>query len=153
MRIGIALGSNLGDSEQNVRSACEFLRTLHDGSGPFLQSKLHRTKPLDCPPNSPDFVNAAIELSSTIPPFDLLDLLQHYEISHGRPADHGFHQPRTIDLDILYCDQIHLHHPRLTIPHPRIATRPFVLRPLNDICPDRPIRPDGRTVRELCGVV
>lgn len=150
MRVGIALGSNLGDSVKNIRVACEYLKGLHNGSGPFLQSTLHSTSPIDCPAGSPSFINAAVELGTDLPPFDLLDLLQAYEVDHGRPSGHGFHTPRTIDLDLLYCDQLVLRHPRLTIPHPLLASRLFVLAPLAEICPHRRIPISSRTIRELC---
>ncbi len=149
MRVGIALGSNLPDRLLNLRRACEYLGPIHDGTGPILRSQVYETTPLDCPPDSPTFLNAAVEISTSCPPLDLLKHLQEIETLMGRPADHAFHAPRTIDLDLLYCDNLQLSHTSLTLPHPRIAERPFVLYPLNDICPQRILPTTHRTIREL----
>lgn len=137
MTAGIALGSNLGDRHGNLQTAKRHLFALHDGSGPFLCSRICATEPVDCPPGSPAFLNAAIELRTKLPPLDLLAELQRIEALLGRPRDHAFHAPRTIDLDILYCDNLAFTLPELQIPHPRIAERPFVLLPLADIAPER----------------
>lgn len=137
MRAGIALGSNLGDRAARLREARRHLFALHDGSGPFLCSRIYETEPQDCPPGSPAFLNAAIELHTALAPLDLLAALQRIEHQLGRPADHAFHAPRTIDLDILYLDNLRFVLPELAVPHPRIAERPFVLLPLADIAPNR----------------
>jgi 2-amino-4-hydroxy-6-hydroxymethyldihydropteridine diphosphokinase len=137
MKVGIALGSNLNNRLQLLCDARNHLRLLHEDLGPFLCSRIYETEPIDCPPGSPFFLNAAIELACTIPPLDLLTRLQRIEQNLGRPREHGFHAPRTIDLDILYYDNLHFNLPQLTLPHPRIAERPFVLAPLVDLCPDR----------------
>lgn len=137
MRVGIALGSNLGDRLTNLRAARDHLRELHEDRGPFLCSRIHESEPFECPSGSPLFWNAAIEIACTIPPLDLLAKLQLLEQRLGRPAGHGFHTPRSIDLDILYYDNLEFTLPDLTLPHPRIAGRPFVLAPLAEVCPDR----------------
>ncbi len=137
MRVGIALGSNLDDRLALLRSARKRIQSFHEDSGPFLCSRIYETAPADCPPGSPLFLNAALEMSSSLPPLDLLAELQRIERDLGRPHDHGFHTPRTIDLDILYCDNLAFRLPDLELPHPRIFERPFVLFPLLDICPDR----------------
>jgi 2-amino-4-hydroxy-6-hydroxymethyldihydropteridine diphosphokinase len=137
MRVGIALGSNLDDRLENLRAARRHLLALHEDRGPFLCSRIYETEPVDCPPGSPKFLNAVIELSCTIPPLDLLEKLQRLEQFLGRPTNHGHHAPRTIDLDILYYDNLAFALPELTLPHPRIAERGFVLCPLADVAPDR----------------
>jgi 2-amino-4-hydroxy-6-hydroxymethyldihydropteridine diphosphokinase len=137
MRVGIALGSNLHERLHLLRAARTQLYALHEDRGPFLCSRIYETEPVDCPPGSPFFLNAAIEIACTLPPLDLLARLQSIEQTLGRPRDHAFHAPRTIDLDILYYDNLHFTLPELTLPHPRISERPFVLCPLADICPDR----------------
>jgi len=127
------------------------LRTLHDGERPFLFSTMFETRPVDCPAGSANFLNAVVEFSSRLPALDLLSRLQAIEVALGRPAAHSFHEPRTIDLDLLYCDNLHISHPRLTLPHPRMLQRSFVLAPLAEICPERMlICEDGehRPVRE-----
>jgi 2-amino-4-hydroxy-6-hydroxymethyldihydropteridine diphosphokinase len=137
MRVAIALGSNLDDRLLNLRSARERLFALHEDRGPFLCSRIYETEPVDCPPGSPAFLNAAIELACTRPPLDLLAELQRIEQLLGRPREHGFHAPRTVDLDILYYDNLAFDLPELTLPHPRLAERAFVLAPLADVAPQK----------------
>jgi 2-amino-4-hydroxy-6-hydroxymethyldihydropteridine diphosphokinase len=151
MRAGIALGSNLGDRLAHLQSARGRLLLLHNGSGPFLCSKIYESSPVDCPDGSPPFLNAAIEISTSTPPLDLLSQLQLIEFEAGRPSQHEFHGPRTLDLDLLYYGDINLSHPSLTLPHPRLAERIFVLKPLADICPDRIISSERHSLRTLCG--
>jgi 2-amino-4-hydroxy-6-hydroxymethyldihydropteridine diphosphokinase len=146
MRVGIALGSNLHERLHLLQAARTHLYALHEDRGPFLCSRIYETEPVDCPPGSPCFLNAAIEIACTLPPLDLLIRLQSIEQTLGRQREHAFHAPRTIDLDILYYDNLHFTLPELTLPHPRISERPFVLCPLADICPDR-ILPDwGKSI-------
>jgi 2-amino-4-hydroxy-6-hydroxymethyldihydropteridine diphosphokinase len=146
MRVGIALGSNLHERLLLLQAARTHLYALHEDRGPFLCSRIYETEPVDCPPGSPCFLNAAIEIACTLPPLDLLIRLQSIEQTLGRQREHAFHAPRTIDLDILYYDNLHFTLPELTLPHPRISERPFVLCPLADICPDR-ILPDwGKSI-------
>ena len=137
MRAHLALGSNLDDRLANLRAARRRLFSLHEDRGPFLCSRIYETEPVDCPPGSPAFLNAAIEFACTIPPLDLLEKLQHIERILGRPAIHGHHAPRTIDLDILYYDNLAFSLPELVLPHPRIFERAFVLTPLADLAPGR----------------
>jgi len=149
MRAGIALGSNLGDRLGHLRDARKRLLALHDGSGPFLCSKIYETTPVNCPDDSPSFFNAAIELSTAIPPLDLLAELHRIETESGRTRTHKLHEPRNLDLDFLFCDNIELSHNTLILPHPRISERLFVLKPLSDICPDRILYGLNRSVRDL----
>ncbi len=149
MRVGIALGSNLDDRLANLRAARRHLFALHEDRGPFLCSRIYETEPVDCPAGSPAFFNAAIELACTLPPLDLLKKLQRIEQILGRPAAHAHHAPRTIDLDILYYDNLHFALPELTLPHPRITERPFVLHPLADIAPTRILPGQSETIATL----
>jgi 2-amino-4-hydroxy-6-hydroxymethyldihydropteridine diphosphokinase len=111
MRVGIALGSNLDDRLANLRAARRHLFALHEDRGPFLCSRIYETEPVDCPPGSAPFLNAAIELACTLPPLDLLKKLQAIEQILGRPSNHTHHAPRTIDLDILYYDNLSFTQP------------------------------------------
>jgi 2-amino-4-hydroxy-6-hydroxymethyldihydropteridine diphosphokinase len=151
MRVGIALGSNVGDRAGLLARASRLVFALHEGPGPFLCSKVYETDPVDCPAGSERFLNAAVEMSTELPPLDLLARLQAIEAELGRPSDHGFHSPRTVDLDLLYCENMVLSLPSLTLPHPQISRRGFVLHPLRDICPDRILPHQSRSVRELSG--
>ena len=149
MRVGIALGSNLDDRLENLRAARRHLFALHEDRGPFLCSRIYETEPVDCPPGSAPFLNAAIELACTLPPLDLLKKLQRIEQILGRPSNHVHHAPRTIDLDILYYDNLAFTLPELTLPHPRITERPFVLQPLADIAPTRILPGQTQTISAL----
>lgn len=135
MRAGIALGSNLGDRIHFLEKAVSELQNLHE-QGEFLVSSFIETEPQDCPPGSPSFLNAVVELGTTLTPLNLLHQLQSIEINYGRSRDHGFHSPRTLDLDILYLDKATLQSPQLQLPHPRIRERYFVLKPLSEIRPE-----------------
>jgi 2-amino-4-hydroxy-6-hydroxymethyldihydropteridine diphosphokinase len=134
MRAGIALGSNLGDRTKFLKEAIVHLKALHE-SGEFLVSNLHDTEPVDCPPFSPLFLNAVVELECTLDPLTLLHRLQSLESEFGRPKNHGINEPRTLDLDLLYLDGITMNHSELVLPHPRITERLFVLAPLAEIRP------------------
>jgi 2-amino-4-hydroxy-6-hydroxymethyldihydropteridine diphosphokinase len=150
MRAGIALGSNLGDRLGHLREGRRRLLALHDGYGPFLCSKIYETAPVDCPVGSLPFFNAAIELSTQLPPLDLLADLQRIEIDSGRQGTHPFHGPRTLDLDFLYLDDMRISRDSLILPHPEMLRRYFVIKPLADICPERIVPPSVLSIRELC---
>lgn len=151
MRVGIALGSNLGDRLAHLREGRRRLLELHNASeGPFLSSKIYESTPVECPDGSPPFLNAAIEFSTDLSPLDLLAKLQSLERETGRAPDHVFHGPRTLDLDILYFDNLRISHTLLTLPHPDAPNRLFVLKPLNDICPERVLVCQVRDIRTLC---
>ena len=135
MRAGIALGSNLGDRSALLKEAVGHLHFLHE-RGDFLSSTLRESDPVDCPPGSPPFLNGVVEMETSLAPLELLERLQALEVASGRPIDHGHHTPRTLDLDLLYCDEMTLRHPALELPHPHITKRPFVLVPLAEIRPD-----------------
>jgi 2-amino-4-hydroxy-6-hydroxymethyldihydropteridine diphosphokinase len=135
--VAVGLGSNLGDRLGFLRQGVNFLRQLHEGSpANFRTSKIYETSPVDCPPDSPSFLNAAVVLLSARPPLELLEVLQAFEVRCGRPTEHGFHTPRTLDLDLLVYGLVELQHPRLILPHPRALERAFVLLPLVDLMPE-----------------
>ncbi len=134
-RVGIALGSNLGDRLENLREAvlrCESLQC----SDHRLLSIICETDPIDCSPDSKPFYNAVIEIETNLSPQDLLASTQKIEQMMGRPRNHGHNTPRVIDLDILYYDDLTLTDHDLILPHPRMKNRPFVLIPLATIRPD-----------------
>jgi 2-amino-4-hydroxy-6-hydroxymethyldihydropteridine diphosphokinase len=135
MRAGIALGSNLGDKSALLNQAIGHLREIHE-SGDFLLSGFHETEPVDCAPGTPAFLNAVAEIGTSLTPLELLHRLQHEEIRSGRPKNHARNASRTLDLDLLYCDEVTLHDPELELPHPRMTERTFVMGPLAEIRPD-----------------
>jgi 2-amino-4-hydroxy-6-hydroxymethyldihydropteridine diphosphokinase len=135
MRAGIALGSNLGDKYALLNQAIGHLREIHE-SGDFLLSGFYETEPVDCAPGTPNFLNAVAEIETSLAPLELLHRLQQEEIRFGRPKNHARNASRTLDLDLLYCDEVTLHDPELELPHPRMTERTFVMAPLAEIRAD-----------------
>ena len=136
MVYGIALGSNLKDRLAALRDGL-LLLLAHDASALLLaQAPLYETDPVDCPAGSPPFVNTVVELSSELPPLEMLAVLQGIESSLGRPQQREKNAPRPLDMDLLYAGDLVLSAPELTLPHPRLHLRRFVLAPLAEIRPD-----------------
>lgn len=127
----IALGSNLDDPMTHLRSALLEIEVLTSTSIQKI-SKFYRTKPIG--PDQPDIINAVIQIHTTLMPYDLLYALQAIELKHGRERLVRF-GARTLDLDILLFDEIQMDDQELTIPHPRMQDRNFVLIPLQEIAP------------------
>jgi 2-amino-4-hydroxy-6-hydroxymethyldihydropteridine diphosphokinase len=108
--------------------------------------------PVDCPPGSASFLNAVAEIQvdpAQLSPSGLLARLQAFEIERGRPAQHGRNTPRPLDLDILYFGDLVLKEAGLTLPHPRLVDRLFVLQPLAELRPALVLPGQTSTVREL----
>ncbi|MBL9158574.1 MAG: 2-amino-4-hydroxy-6-hydroxymethyldihydropteridine diphosphokinase [Verrucomicrobiales bacterium] len=134
-RVGISLGSNLGDRIAHLRDAVARLAPLRSSSH-LLVSPVFETEPVDCPEGSEAFFNAVIEIETDLPPLDLLAATQAIEREMGRPEVRAVNAPRTIDLDLLYYDDLAMRSPGLELPHPRMFQRAFVLKPLAAIRPD-----------------
>ena len=149
MRAGIALGSNIEPRLVYLQAARRRLFSFHSGTRPVLCSKVYETSPMDCPAESPPFLNAALEFSTEMQPQELLNELKSIERVLGRSPTQEKNGPRTIDIDFLYCDEIALSEPNLTIPHPQIARRRFVLQPLVDIRPELILPHFTKNVQEL----
>jgi 2-amino-4-hydroxy-6-hydroxymethyldihydropteridine diphosphokinase len=149
LRAGIAMGSNIEPCLQRLQAAREFLLTLHEG-GPFLMSSIYVTEPVDCAPGTPAFRNAVSGIATSLEPRKLMECLQAYEISQGRPTDHGKNTPRTIDMDLLFLGDITSADPDILLPHPRATSRAFVMVPLAEICPDLVLPGHSETVQILC---
>jgi 2-amino-4-hydroxy-6-hydroxymethyldihydropteridine diphosphokinase len=149
--VGIALGSNLGDSSAELDSGIAFLRSL-SAEGRLRESPRLVTEPVDCPPGSPAFLNSVAEIEldpERVSPRDLLGKLQAFELARGRAAVRGVNTPRPLDLDILYYGDFVVNEPDLVIPHPRAHVRRFVLEPLAHLRPGLILPGRGKTVREL----
>jgi 2-amino-4-hydroxy-6-hydroxymethyldihydropteridine diphosphokinase len=150
VRVGIAVGSNLGDRWNFLRRAREMILALPgvtpDGA---LCAPVYETVPIDCPPGAGPFLNTVMEIGSTASPGDLLSALRGIEIALGRPSRYPRHAPRPIDLDILYAGGVILHTPDLTLPHPRLHERRFVLEPLAAIRPELVLPGQVKSVAEL----
>lgn len=129
----VALGANLGNAPQAVRDAMAALGRL-PGTRLVRQSSLYRTVPLDS--GGPDYINAVVELETTMTAPALLVHLQALEQAAGRERPYR-NAPRTLDLDILLYGSGTIHSDALTVPHPRMNERAFVLVPLAEIAPDQ----------------
>jgi len=136
MRIGIALGSNVGDRLRNLQAARNGLLAIPAVSRETLYSKVYETDPVDSEPGTPPYLNAVMEIGYEGHPVSLLDAMQAIERKMGRPSKRPRNAPRTIDLDILYAGNLAFTNDEIVIPHPRLHSRRFVLAPLNDIQPD-----------------
>jgi len=149
MRCGIALGSNLGDRMAHLRTGMAAVRLLHDENEPLPISQVYETEPVDETPDTPEYLNAVVEIEYKGDALELLRVLQQIEQREGRPAEHAYHAPRTLDLDILYLGDTILQTPELTLPHPRMTERRFVLQPLADIRPELILPGFQQTVAQL----
>lgn len=147
-RTGIALGTNLGNRLANLREARDMLVKLMPPGTNYLQSGIYQSDPVDCPPDSPDFYNAVIEIDYVGSPQDLLRDTQGIEWKIGRTPTAEHNAPRLIDLDILYYEDLTVDEPLLTIPHLSLTDRRFVLKPLTDIRPQLILPGDVTTVGE-----
>lgn len=144
-RAFVALGSNLQDPQQQVLRAFTELDGL-PGTHVTATSRLYRTAPVGYD-NQPDFINAVAEVSTSLTPLELLRQLLALETAHGRERPFP-NAPRVLDLDLLLYDALQLHDAELTLPHPRLHERGFVLFPLADIAPELEIPGKGK-VRDL----
>jgi 2-amino-4-hydroxy-6-hydroxymethyldihydropteridine diphosphokinase len=129
----IALGANLGDAAATVQQAVRALATLPQ-TRLLRASSLYRTAPIES--SGPDYINAVAEISTALSPQALLAALQALEKAAGRERPYR-NAPRTLDLDILLYGDVSIDSPTLTIPHPRMQARAFVLQPLAEIAPQR----------------
>jgi 2-amino-4-hydroxy-6-hydroxymethyldihydropteridine diphosphokinase len=148
-RAGIALGSNLGDRMSNLRAALHALRQIASPGEPFLTAPVYQTEPRLCPPGSPDFLNTVVEIGFDGSPLELLALTRAIEKQLGRTRGAERNTPRTIDIDLLYLGDEVLGEDELTLPHPRIGERRFVLQPLADIRPELVLPGQSQTVARM----
>lgn len=132
----VGAGSNLGDSVAYIETA--ILQLQKALKLPVARSRLWRTAPVDCPPDSPDFINLVImfSASASVMPFALLSLLQSLEQAAGRKATSRLNAPRTLDLDLLVFNDLVIWSERLVLPHPKAHLRHFVLAPIAELAPD-----------------
>ena len=127
----IGLGANLGDAQQSVRAAIEAIAQL-PATTVMQRSSLYRSAPVDA--GGPDYINAVIEIRTTLTAPGLLAQLQRIEEDAGRTRTYR-NAPRTLDLDLLLFGSAAIASENLTVPHPRMQERAFVLLPLAEIAP------------------
>lgn len=144
-RVGFSLGSNLGDRLVTLESVCDY---LSDVFGALRLSQVYETEPVGCPEGSPAYLNACVEVETDISAPEILRICQQIEQELGRTRSGIYGEARTCDIDILYCgDEIYA-SPELTIPHPRLLQRAFVLRPLCDIDPTLVLPGSSHTIQQ-----
>jgi 2-amino-4-hydroxy-6-hydroxymethyldihydropteridine diphosphokinase len=133
-RVFLALGGNLGKPQQALGQACRAL-TDHPQIKLRQASSLYRTPAVGGPPGQPDYLNAVIEVTTELTPEQLLALSQQLEADTGRTRTVRW-APRTLDIDLLFFDNLTVNSASLDLPHPRLHERHFVLLPLVEIAPD-----------------
>ena len=136
----LGLGSNVGDSEGHLRAALQLLPV--QGVQILAVSSTWVTEPVGEILDQPDFLNAAVRVRTSLGPEQLLDACKAVEAERGRQFDLPRHSPRPLDVDLLLLDEIELVTDRLTLPHPQVRNRRFVLAPLLELDPNLTL-PDG----------
>ena len=151
--VAVGLGSNLGDRLANLQNGGRFLRRLLEG---IEFSRVYETEPVGFTDQNA-FLNACVRGTTRLSPRQLLDELKHMERLAGRTSAGPRYGPRVLDLDLLLYGDCVIQEPDLSIPHPRLRQRAFVLVPLRDIAADWRVPASGagpeRTVRELAEAV
>jgi 2-amino-4-hydroxy-6-hydroxymethyldihydropteridine diphosphokinase len=134
-RVVIGLGSNLGERFDNIQGAVEQLGDTPDvwitGVSP-----VYETSPIDCPPDSGDFLNAVVLADTTLSASRLLDRALAIEDAYDRDRSHGINAPRTLDVDLIVVGDRRSDTEALKLPHPQAHERAFVLKPWLDLEPD-----------------
>ena len=141
----ILLGGNVGDKRKIFT---ETIQMIGESIGnPTKISSIYDTEPWGF--DSEPFWNQALVIETMLLPLEILDLTQAIETSMGRIRSRGSYESRPMDIDLLFYDDLILHTPRLTLPHPKIAERRFVLVPLNEISPLKRHPLSGNTISEM----
>jgi 2-amino-4-hydroxy-6-hydroxymethyldihydropteridine diphosphokinase len=136
----LGLGSNVGNRRAHLRAAIEALRQ-HEVEVEATSS-LYETEPVGEVLDQPEFLNAVTRIRTGLEPESLLDLCKAIEVEQGRMLGGQRHGPRSLDVDLLLLGEIELDTERLTLPHPQVTSRRFVLEPLLELDPDLRL-PDG----------
>lgn len=143
----LGIGSNTGQRQANFEEAIKQLR-LAEGIKVITKSQFYTTEPVGGPQQE-DYLNGVLKINTEIPPERVLTILKAIEKNMGRKATSIRNYPRVIDLDILLYDSVVMETNELTIPHPELSQRHFVLRGLCEIAPDLVHPVLGKTVEQL----
>ena len=143
----LGIGSNIGDKRSNLEEA---VRRVGEVPSTRVEksSEFYGTLPVGGPPQAP-YLNGVLKVSTLLPPETFLDEVKRLEKDMGRQPSEGKDHPRVIDLDILLYDDLVLNTEKLSVPHPRMQERAFVLRGLAEIAPGAVHPVSGRTAEEL----
>ncbi|MDN3986867.1 2-amino-4-hydroxy-6-hydroxymethyldihydropteridine diphosphokinase [Zwartia vadi] len=128
----VGLGANLGKARETIEHALGTLRHTQ-GIDSVTEARMYCSDPVEA--QGPTFINTVARLTTTLEPLALLDVLQAIEQAHGRERPFR-NAPRTLDLDLLWYEGVSMDTPRLTLPHPRMHNRAFVLKPLSELTTD-----------------
>lgn len=147
--LGANLNSSIGGPEVTIKRAISLLAEL--SSAPLLISSLHKTEPLDCPPDSPPYINAVVGLLPVDheAPLSLLSAMQKIENSLGRTRSGIVNEARVIDLDLITFKNERYESDVLGLPHPRATQRLFVLQPLRELVGNLPFPICGKLIDDL----
>jgi 2-amino-4-hydroxy-6-hydroxymethyldihydropteridine diphosphokinase len=143
--VTLGLGANLGDRLGTLQRAVDLL--ADEGIRTVASSRVWRTEPVGGPAGQSPYLNAVVRAETGLDPSDVLAAANRVEAALGRTRDVRW-GPRTIDIDVLLYDDLEHDEPELTIPHPRLRERAFVVLPLLDVDP-APVLPDGTRVLDL----
>ncbi|MCS7273720.1 MAG: 2-amino-4-hydroxy-6-hydroxymethyldihydropteridine diphosphokinase [Fimbriimonadales bacterium] len=146
VKVYLSLGSNLGDRLHNLREGIRLLPQR--GVYPVQVSRVYATQPVGETPDPREYLNVGVWAQTELAPLTLLSAVKSIEAALGRTFTEGRWMPRPLDIDIILYDDLVLDTPTLTIPHPRMRERAFVLIPLAEMTPDY-VLPDGTPVQEL----
>ncbi|MCS6920247.1 MAG: 2-amino-4-hydroxy-6-hydroxymethyldihydropteridine diphosphokinase [Fimbriimonadales bacterium] len=146
VKVYLSLGSNLGDRLRNLREGVA--RLSQYGVCPVQASRIYETAPVGETPDPRPYLNLGVWAETELEPYALLHALKTVEAAQGRTFQGGRWMPRTLDIDIILYGDLVLDTPALTVPHPRMRERAFVLIPLAEMTPDY-VLPDGTPLQEL----
>ena len=132
-KVFLSLGSNLGDRNKNLLRSIEYLETI---SKIIKISSIYETKPFRVEIKQNDFLNLVVEIEYKNSPYDLLENISQIEKKLGRVRSEKRNEPREIDIDIIFFDDLIINEKKIIIPHPRFSERLFVLEPMNEIAPE-----------------
>ncbi len=145
-KVFLGLGSNLGNKLENLKKSITRI-SLNDHIEILSRSNIYESKPM-YNLKQDDFLNMVVEIETNFEPFDLLKYIKNIEILLGRSLNQKHNYPRFIDIDILDYENHLINSPELTIPHPKLFERMFVLKPWSEISPNYVIN-NGKTVKDL----